>query len=93
MINQELQLNGHNVIGTTTVNVVFIALLVVGVTLRTLGIKRVIAFVLLWVAGFVGLSYLSFGGRVVGAFLFVPYMLLLNGALLTVILRSNDQIR
>ena len=63
------ELTGYYVAGTLTVNVMFLALLGVGFSFGALGSLRAAVFVLLWLAGHIGLPYISFGGRLFGSFL------------------------
>src|SRR5437867_1256447 len=85
-------LTGYYVVGTLTINLLFLALLLVGWSFGGLGPWRAAAFLSLWVAGYAGLPYLSFGGRVFGAFLIVPYVVLLDAILLIVIFKGADKI-
>jgi hypothetical protein len=85
-------MTGYHVIGTLTVNVIFVALLGVGFSVGALESWRAAVFVLLWLAGYVGLPHLSFGGRVFGSFLFVPYVVLLDVILMIVIIRGDDKL-
>jgi len=78
--------------GTVTTNVLFVALVVVGISFGELGQRRAGLFAALWVAGYVGLRYISFGGTVYGPFLFVPYVALLDVILAGVIFARLDRL-
>jgi hypothetical protein len=75
----------YYVYGTLTAHVVFVVLLLVGISFGELGLKRGAIFSALWATGYVGSRYVSFGGTVFGPFLFVPYVALLDVILAGVI--------
>ncbi|HJZ73005.1 MAG TPA: hypothetical protein VKE51_14770 [Vicinamibacterales bacterium] len=81
----------YNVPGAISVNVVFVALLVLGVVLRSLRLRSVVLLVLLWVAGYAGLSYVSFITTVYTPFLFVTYVAALDLLALGVMFRDLDK--
>ena len=85
-------MTGYYVTGTLTANLLFLALLLVGFSFRVLRHWRAAAMVLVWFAGYAGLPLLSFGGRVFGEFLFVPYVLLLDVILMIMIFKGGDTI-
>jgi hypothetical protein len=78
--------------GTLTAHVVFVVLLLVGISFGELGLKRGAIFAVLWVAGYVGSRYVSFGGTVFGPFLFVPYVALLDVIMAGVIFARLDRL-
>jgi hypothetical protein len=82
----------YYVYGTLTAHVVFVVLLLGGITFGGLGLKRAALFTVLWVAGYVGSRYISFGGTVFGPFLFVPYVALLDLIMAGVIFARLDKL-
>jgi len=78
--------------GAIAVNVVFVALLVVGTVFRGLRLRSVALLVLLWLAGYVGLSYLSRSATTYGPFLFVSYVAALDLFGLGVMFRGLDRV-
>jgi hypothetical protein len=82
----------YYVYGTLTAHVVFVVLLLVGITFGQLGLKRGAIFTMLWVVGYVGSRYISFGGAVFGPFLFVPYVALLDVIMAAVMFATLDRL-
>ena len=85
-------MTGYYPNGLLSVNIVFVGLLVAGLSFTKLGAGRATVFVVLWLAGYVGLPHLTFGGRVFGAYLFVPYVVLLDAILAIVVCKAPDEI-
>jgi len=87
-----LDFTNFHLYGTVTTNVLFVALVVVGISFGELGQRRAGLFAALWVAGYVSLRYISFGGTVYRPFLFVPYVALLDVILAGVIFARLDRL-
>ena len=82
----------YNVPGAIAVNVLFVTLLVIGTVIRGLRFRSVALLVLLWVAGYLGLSYLSWNATTNGPFLFVTYVAALDLLTLGVMFRGLDRV-
>ena len=70
--------------------VIFWALLLLGLSWGDLGVKRALFFVVLWIAGYLALPLLPFAGvsGLAGA-LFSPYVAVLDIVLAFVVLKSD----
>ena len=65
-------------------HIAFFALLLAGIWMRELTGRRVVVFLLLWLAGLVGLSFLTYG-----ALLFTAYVAVLDVVLVLMIFKGD----
>ena len=72
--------------------VLFVVLLAIGTLLRSLRLRVTTLLVLLWVAAYVGLPYVSFVGPVYGPVLFVAVVALLDLLAMGLMLRGFDRL-
>jgi hypothetical protein len=84
-------LTNYFVVGTLSSSVVFFALLLAGFGFGTLKFWQAAAFLVLWFVGYLSLRYFLLGGYT-GAFLFVPYVVLLDAVLMVAIFREVDKL-
>ena len=81
---------GSQGVAASIAQVVFAALLLVGVCWGELGIKRATLFGALWVAGYVSFPLISLGGfNGLGASLFSPYVAVLDIILVFLVLKGD----
>ena len=84
---------GYTPIGTVSANVVFVALLGVGLLSGRLWPLKWLVFMALWVIGYVGFPHVSLGGTVYGPYLFAPYVALLDIVLAGVVVMEDVRLK
>jgi hypothetical protein len=82
----------YDVPGAIAVNVLFVALLVIGTAFRSVRLRNTALLVLFWAAGYAGLPYVPAGGIVYRPFLFVTYVAVLDIVAVGLMFRGLDRL-